>query len=367
MRFEADEDGTPRRAVQWVEATRDRVTRILKNPTYAGAVVNGRRTRELDRETGRRRWTTRREYDRCVVIRDAHPAYITWDDHLRLLALIARNNQAKTYSTGDALLSGLGLVRCGVCASPMVVGYNNPVRRARGRTYANTPFVYACTRRTPDGRAAGCQSPAGPHIDRAATELTLFALGQLDLDGLREALDAKAHRSDEARRLRSRQIEALARRAAMLEDSIGDTTKAEARARLVARFEAALAELARARAAAEPQASTGPVITPELLARLEVFRDPTVAWARFTRRTRKEILCALAKAVTVYPDIDGYFVVAEWEGGGRAAAKVKTHRRRKLFSVPEDVLSLFDTEMSADSVPRRVVGHLGRARRGGRG
>src|SRR5262249_397220 len=96
LRFEADDDGTPRRVVQWVEATRDRVTRMVKNPTYAGAVVNSRRTRETDRLSGRRRWVTRRSYEHCTVIRDAHPAYITWDEHQRLLALIARNNQAKT-------------------------------------------------------------------------------------------------------------------------------------------------------------------------------------------------------------------------------------------------------------------------------
>lgn len=362
LRFEAGEDGTPRRSVQWVEATRDRVTRILKNPTYAGAVVNGRRTREIDRESGRRRWTTRRAYDRCVVIRDAHPAYISWDDHLRLLGLIARNNQAKTYSSGEAILSGLGLVRCGVCGSPMVVGYNNPTRRARGREYRNTPYVYTCTRRGPEGRPAGCQSPAGPHIDRTAVELIVFALGQLDLDGLREAVDARAQRSDEARRLRARQTEALARRAAMLEDAIGDATTAEARARLVARFEAALAELAKSRSAeAQPAAAAAPTITPEVLAKLEVLRDPAVAWARFTRRTRKEVVRALTKTITIYPDMDGYFVVADWDGGGRAAAKVKTHRRRKLFSVPEEVLALFDEEMSGDAVTRRVAGRLGTA------
>ena len=73
----------------------------------------------------------------------------------------------------------------------------------------------------------------------------------------------------------------------MLEDAIGDATTAEARARLVARFEAALAELTKAReAAAQPGPDAAPAITPDLLARLEVFRDPVMAWARFTRRTR---------------------------------------------------------------------------------
>jgi DNA invertase Pin-like site-specific DNA recombinase len=368
LRFEVDDDGNHRRVVQWVEATRDRVTRILKNPAYAGSVVNGRRTRELDRASGRRRWVTRRGYDRCTVIRDAHPAYITWDEHLRLLALIARNNKAKSYGKGEALLSGLGLLHCGVCGSAMVVAYNNPTRRSRGREVPNTPYTYACTRRLPDGRNAGCQNPAGPHIDRAAAELILFALGRLDLDGVREAASERRNRGEEGRRLRTQQVRVSERRAEMLEAAIGDATTPEARMRLVARFEAALAELEKARmAAAQQEEESAPTLGPEMLARLEVYRDPSVAWTRFTRGTRKEILRALARGVTIYPDIDGYFLVADWDGGGRAAAKVKTVPRRKLFPVPEEVLALFDDDMIYESAQGRVAGRLGRTRPGGRG
>jgi hypothetical protein len=104
-----------------------------------------------------------------------------------------------------------------------------------------------------------------------------------------------------------------------------------------------------------------------MLARLEVFRDPAVAWARFTHRSRKEIVRALAKTITIYPDLDGYFIVADWESGGKAAAKVKTHRRQKIFPVPSDILALFDGEMSGDSVSRRMAGRLGRGRRGAPG
>jgi len=360
LRFEPDDDGTPRRVVQWVEATRDRVTRILKNPTYAGAVVNSRRTREMDRVSGRRRWVTRRSYDRCTVIRDAHPPYITWDEHLKLLALIARNNQAKIYGSGEALLSGLGLLRCGVYGSAMVVQYNNPRRRQRGREVPNTPYVYFCTRRLPDGRNAACQSPAGPHIDHAAARLIVFALDQLDLDGFHEVARERRARGEEERRLRAQHVTASERRAEMLEAAIGDATTAEARTRLVARFEAALAELEKARAAAARQGEqTPPALGPEMLERLKVFRDPAVAWTRFTRGTRKEVLRALSKCVTIYPNFDGYFVVADWDGGGRAAAKVTTSRRRKLYPVPEEVLDLFDSETGDESAHGRVAARSG--------
>jgi DNA invertase Pin-like site-specific DNA recombinase len=344
--------GTGRRVVRWTEPNRDRVTRILKNPTYAGAIVNGRRAVELDRATGRRRWVTRRVYDQCKVMRDAHEAFITWDEHLGLLASIARNNQAKTYGQGQALLSGLGLIRCGVCAAPMVVQYNNPERWSRGKRYRNTPYVYTCTRRMPDASAAGCQSPAGPYIDEAATRLTLFALDEIDLSGLESALTDHQRQADELRRLKRREAEALARRAQTLEEAIAETRQPEARVRLVARFEEAVAalRLAEEEMGRPTPSPDHPMLSEAVLRRLEVFRDPGAAWERITHRTRKEVLRALAKTVTIYPDQDGYVLDFAWHGGGRAAAKVKTVRRRKVAPIPEEVQALFAGELGQSLV-----------------
>jgi hypothetical protein len=322
------------------------VTRILKNPSSAGAIVNGRRAVILDKASGRKRWITRRAYEHCLVMRDAHPAYITWEEHLELLRVIARNNQAKTYGRGQALLSGLGLLRCGVCGAAMVVQYNNPERRSRGRVYQNTPYVYMCTRKTPEAGQAACQSPAGPYLDRAATELVLFALDELDLEGLEAALSDRKRQAEEGRRLKREQVEALTRRATTLEDAIAEATKPEARARLVARFEETLTALEAAKKAVErpeePEAQ--PLLSEAVLRRLEVFRNPEEAWARFSLKTRKEVLRALAKAVTVYPDLDGYVLVFDWHSGERAAAKVRTVRRKKVYTMPEEVLALFSDE-----------------------
>lgn len=131
-----------RRTIRWAEAVRDNVTRILKNPTYAGAVVNSLRTSKVDRKTGKRRWRRCQRYQDCTVIRDAHEGYITWEEHHAILEAIARNNRAKVFGSGQALLSGLGLLRCGVCGAAMVVAYNNPERKSRGRVYRNTPYYY---------------------------------------------------------------------------------------------------------------------------------------------------------------------------------------------------------------------------------
>jgi len=59
-------------------------------------------------------------------------------------------------------------------------------RRAGDRRAVQAPV--AAERRQDDGGFAECQNRAGLHIDRAVIELVIFGLGQLDLDGGREAL-----------------------------------------------------------------------------------------------------------------------------------------------------------------------------------
>jgi len=183
----------------------------------------------------------------------------------------------------------------------------------------------------------------------------MFALGEIDLDGLKEAIHGRREQDREAHRLRVGLVEAKSRRAQMLEEAIGDARSSEARSRLVQRFEEALTELEAARRAlAEPEATGEPRLTPELLRRLEVFRDPGQAWDRFTQRTRKEVVRALARTISIHPAPDGYVLAIDWEGGGRAAAKVTTARRRKLFPIPDDVLALFDRDLADGGVSRRV-------------
>jgi hypothetical protein len=71
-------------------------------------------------------------------------------------------------------------------------------------------------------------------------------------------------------------------------------------------------QAARKEAAKAPQPQRL-ALTPEALARLESLGEPSAAWECLTLRTRKEIVRALANAIKVYPDLDGYFVVADWE------------------------------------------------------
>ncbi|HEV8310550.1 MAG TPA: hypothetical protein VGW35_23050, partial [Methylomirabilota bacterium] len=156
----------------------------------------------------------------------------------------------------------------------------------------------------------------------------------------------------------------LNRRARMLEEAIADARSAEARTRLVAKFEEVLSQLDVARAAVTRPAEPEPaLLSPEILRRLEVLKHPAAAWQRFRQRTRKEIVRALAETVWIYPDADGYVLVMDWHGEGRAAAKVQTVRRKKVYYIPEEIRALFSegdggpgTRLPDDSDPRHPDG-----------
>ena len=72
----------------WKPLRHGRVLDMLHNPAYAGAYVYGRtqtRTRMLPHESPRVKGRTRRvaPADWPIVLRDAHPGFITWEQFLR--------------------------------------------------------------------------------------------------------------------------------------------------------------------------------------------------------------------------------------------------------------------------------------------
>ena len=63
----------------WRPATLDRITRILKNPAYAGAFVYGRtRCRPTPYCNGKRGSVPRPMAEWKIVVKDKYPAYIDW-------------------------------------------------------------------------------------------------------------------------------------------------------------------------------------------------------------------------------------------------------------------------------------------------
>ena len=115
----------------WRPATLDRITRILKNPAYAGAFVYGRtRSRPTPYCNGKRGSVRRPMAEWKIVVKDKYPAYIDWESFERIQAMLCdnhaeydRNKTRGAPRDGAVLLQGL--VWCGHCGRKMVVQYKS--------------------------------------------------------------------------------------------------------------------------------------------------------------------------------------------------------------------------------------------------
>ena len=147
---------------------------ILKNPAYAGAYVYGRRRPDpLRRQPGSDRigMVAIAPEDWSICLKDAHPAYVDWDDVMANRRQLAENvgryevGRPGAPRKGQALLQGI--VSCGRCARRMCLRYSGP----------NGDYpVYVCVAdRSSEGRPR-CQEVRALAIDAEVERLILTAL-----------------------------------------------------------------------------------------------------------------------------------------------------------------------------------------------
>ena len=160
--------------VVWRVADSARVIQILKNPAYAGAYVYGRRRPDpLRRQPGSERIGTVAvaPEDWSICLKDAHPAYVDWDEFMANRRQLVDN--LNRYDTGrpgvprkgNALLQGI--VSCGRCARRMCLRYSGP----------NGDYpVYVCVAdHSSEGRPK-CQEVRALAVDAEVERLILEAL-----------------------------------------------------------------------------------------------------------------------------------------------------------------------------------------------
>jgi DNA invertase Pin-like site-specific DNA recombinase len=160
--------------VVWKPANSARVIQILKNPAYAGAYVYGRRRPDpLRRQPGSERIgsvaVAPEEWSICL--KDAHPAYLDWDEFMANRRQLANNvarydvGRPGAPRKGEALLQGI--VSCGRCARRMCLRYSGP----------NGDYpVYVCVAdRNAEGRPR-CQEVRALAVDAEVERLILAAL-----------------------------------------------------------------------------------------------------------------------------------------------------------------------------------------------
>jgi len=209
------------------------VLRILHSPRYAGAYAYGRK-RQRKRPDGRIECRQLPREEWLVLLRDAHPGYVSWEDHERIQQQLRRSAQAYGIDRrhgppreGPALLQGLAV--CGICGIRMAVRYH---RRKDALVPDYTCFIHAMEHREPP-----CQVVQGGPLDEAVGRLLVEKMTPLCLE-LTLAVEAELQaRFDEVERLRSQQVERarheteLARRRYMRVDPdnrlVADTLEAQ--------------------------------------------------------------------------------------------------------------------------------------------
>jgi DNA invertase Pin-like site-specific DNA recombinase len=185
----------------WVHLSLGRASTALHNPSYAGAYAFGR-SRWRKQPDGGYHHEHLPQDQWQVLIRDAHPGYISWQEYESNLQRLRASAKALGFERppreGPALLQGR--VVCGLCGSRMHVHYN--IRR-NGVMMTN----YVCAGRTRQYRDPLCQSILGTGIDAAIGKLLVEAVTPMALELALAVQQEIAARLEEADRLRHRQVE----------------------------------------------------------------------------------------------------------------------------------------------------------------
>lgn len=280
--------------------TASTAVRVLHNPRYAGVYAYGRRQfrRTID---GRKTVRPRDTDDWLACIPDAHPGYISWEQHQENLKILEANGhgyndaRASIPREGSALLQGRAV--CGQCGRHFRVRY--AARRGRQESW------YVCDRAHSYRGDPLCQSIAGHVIDEAVGKLVAEQMTPAAVELALEVRREIEARHEEADQLRSRAIERaqteadLAQRRFMLVDPnnrlVADTLEREWNEKLRA---LANARDDRERAREQDQFSLDKTVRERLVAMTEDFHklweDPNIP-----NRERKRLLAHIVEDVTL--------------------------------------------------------------------
>lgn len=183
--------------IRWGRLTHDRVLGLLANPTYTGAYVCGRyHAQRVVDPTGtiRTRIVQRPPAEWAVLIRDHHPAYLSWETFVANAHRLTANNTrrgARPPREGTALLQGL--VLCGGCGRAMTVSYS------RGR-----PGYDCLTGRADQTHRPVCRMVRAAAVDTAVAHRVLAMVTPSEIALALAAADEVADRR--TRNIRAREL-----------------------------------------------------------------------------------------------------------------------------------------------------------------
>jgi excisionase family DNA binding protein len=351
--------------VAFVPATPWRVTRLIKDPAYAGAYAHGRSRRRVVLEDGRKRQRKERrprpeQWE--VLILDHHEGYITWSDYLSNQEQLAKNRNALGEVVPGAAREGkgllAGLVRCGHCGRRMRVRYGG-----RRRT---TVVYYYCVQ--PEREQVGkqlCSTFGGVTVEQAVVEATLEALTPLRLEAVQKASERLQTQRAEKRRQVALELERIryeADRCARQYQTVEPENRLVART-LERRWNDALARVRVLEAEHAELAQGTEAITSEEHERLQRLAvDLPRLWnhpsAPFD--LKKRMLRAVIREVVVYVEKQTLRVLIHWQGGQHTELELRKRRSGEhRYALPPETVMLI-RELARRMSDKQIAAQLNR-------
>ena len=341
--------------VMWKQLSYPLVTKILHNPRYAGAFVYGRTTARKSAD-GRRGAVRRLPVEQWpVLIKDAHPGYLSWEQYEANLARLrentarpSTNDRRSAPREGPALLQGL--IMCGICGQRMHPRYT-------ARSQHLWPY-YLCPRQDLDDGRLSCQHISGKAVDDAVGELLLTSVSPVALKVALTVQDEIRRRLEEADRLRQAQVEraryeaSLAQRRYMKVDPsnrlVANTLETEwnTKLRLLAEAEQNYQRQRQSDHLGLNDAQNGQILALATNFR-QVWQNPALP-----HRERKRMVRLLIDDVTVIKR-DSITLHVRFRGGATQSLTIPApldawHRRRTSDSIVEEIDQLLDDHTCAE-------------------
>jgi len=369
--FRQEEIKLPKRAgkadIELVAATPWLVTRILRDPVYAGAYAFGRTTQQVTLDKGRKRVVKQRHArpeEWQVLLQGHHEAFISWSEYLRNLETLLHNRNQLGEAVRGAARNGkgllAGLVRCGRCGKKMRVRYGSRSTRNSVAVY------YQCTasQRQAIGKQI-CSLFGGVTVEQAIVDAVLASLAPARMEVLTQATERLAR----ARTQKRQQLELDLEHASFEADRRRRQYDAvEPENRLVARnlehhWNEALANVKRLQQALSELDRSPPALSKKEEAELHRLAwDLPRMWhheaAPFD--LKKRIVRAVIKEIVVYVEATTLRVLVHWQGGQHSELNL---RKRKVgehrWKTTESTLDLI--EQLARLMPdKQIAAHLNR-------
>jgi excisionase family DNA binding protein len=344
----------PKRAgkavIAFVSATPWLITRMLKDPVYAGAYAFGRTSQQVTLDKGRKRvvkqrYTCPEEWD--VLLQGHHEAFISWAEYLKNQETLMHNRNQLGAAVRGAARAGkgllAGLIRCGHCGKKMRVRYG-------GRSPRNAAVVYyqcAASQREMIGKQL-CSLCGGFTLEQAVADAVLASLTPVRMEALAQATEQLIN----VRGQKRRQLELELERARFEADRCRrQYDAAEPENRLVARtlerrWNEALENLSRLQQAlSQLDPSLAALSKAEEEDLHQLAGDLPRLWRHEAApfEFKKRIVRAVIKEIVVYVEATALRVLVHWQGGHHTELNL---RKRKTgehrWKTMESTLALIE-------------------------